>query len=323
MAISQQTTLGERIVLSGIGVHSNIPVRLSLNPSDADTGIVFRRAGLPNAVNGKVEARWSHVTMTELCTVIGDGEFANVGTIEHLMAAFAGLGVDNALVEIDGPEVPIFDGSSEAFVAAIDSVGLVRLEAPRRSIKILKPVRVERGRAFCELRPSEGPLHLQNLLHLDVEIDFSCGVIGNQKKSLDLRPLAFRRDLSRARTFGFLSDVERLWKAGFALGASLDNTIALHEDKVLNAEGLRFADEFVRHKMLDAVGDLALAGAPILGTFQSYCGGHAMNVAVLEALFADASAYAIVEARLPRRSVGGATTVRQPQRQMQRTVLAS
>jgi len=296
MAISQQTSLGERIVLSGIGVHSNVPVRITLNPSDADTGIVFRRTGLPNALNGKVEARWSRVTMTELCTVVGDGEFANVGTIEHLMAAFSGLGVDNALIEIDGLEVPIFDGSSEAFVAAIDSVGLVRLDAPRRYVKILKPVRVERGRAFCELRPSEGPLHL------DVEIDFSCSVIGNQKKFLDLHPGSFRRELSRARTFGFVSDVERLWKAGFALGASLDNTIALHDDKVLNPEGLRFADEFVRHKMLDAVGDLALAGAPLLGSFHSYCGGHAMNVAVLEALFADRTAYTIVEASLPRRS---------------------
>jgi len=302
MAISQQTTLGERIVLSGIGVHSNVPVRIALNPAEADSGITFRRTGLPNAVNGKVEARWSRVTMTELCTVIGDGAFANVGTIEHLMAAFAGLGVDNALVEIDGPEVPIFDGSSEAFVAAIDSVGLVPLDAPRRFIKILKPVRVARGSAFCELRPSEGPLPLQNLLHLEVEIDFSCGVIGNQKHALDLHPNAFRRDLSRARTFGFLSDVERLWKAGFALGASLDNTIALHDDKVINPEGLRFADEFVRHKMLDAIGDLALAGAPLLGSFRSYCGGHAMNVAVLEALFADKSAYALVKAQLPRRA---------------------
>jgi UDP-3-O-[3-hydroxymyristoyl] N-acetylglucosamine deacetylase len=289
-----QTTLGQRVILTGIGVHSNVPVRIVLNPCDANTGVVFRRTGLPNSFKSVVEAKWSCVTMTELCTVIGDGALANVGTIEHLMAALSGLGLDNVLVEIDGPEVPIFDGSAAAFVQAIDAVGIVSLDAPRRFLKILKPVHVERGRAFCELLPSD------DALHLDVEIDFTCGAIGKQKKALDINPSAFRRELARARTFGFLSDVERLWKAGFALGASLDNTIAVHEEAVLNPEGLRFPDEFVRHKMLDALGDLALAGAPILGTFRSYCGGHAMNVAVLEALFADASAYMMIEAQLPR-----------------------
>ncbi len=229
-----------------------------------------------------IEADWSRVTMTELCTVIGDRQ-ASVATIEHLMAAFYGLGLDNVLVEIDGPEVPILDGSAAAFVAAIDAVGQVSLEAPRRRLKVLKPVRVERGRSFCELLPGDRGLHL------DVEIDFACGAIGRQKKAMELSPAVFRRDLAAARTFGFLSDVERLWKAGFALGASLENTVALHEETVLNPEGLRFSDEFVRHKMLDALGD------------QVYCGGHAMNVAVLEALFADATAYELVETPLPRR----------------------
>jgi UDP-3-O-[3-hydroxymyristoyl] N-acetylglucosamine deacetylase len=294
MGPGKQTTLGERAILSGIGVHSNVPARIALNPAEAYTGIVFRRTGLPETASRTIEADWSRVTMTELCTVIG-GSHASVATIEHLMAAFSGLGLDNVLVEIDGPEVPILDGSAAAFVDAIDAVGLVSLDAPRRYLKVLKPVRVERGRSFCELLPNERGLML------DVEIDFACGAIGRQKKTMDVGPAVFRRDLARARTFGFLSDVERLWKAGFALGASLENTVALHEEMVLNPEGLRFSDEFVRHKMLDALGDLALAGSPILGTFRCYCGGHAMNVAALEALFADATAYAVIETPLRRR----------------------
>jgi UDP-3-O-[3-hydroxymyristoyl] N-acetylglucosamine deacetylase len=287
---SRQTTLSERIVLSGIGVHSNVAARIALNPAEAYTGIVFRRSGLPHARGRAIEADWSRVTMTELCTVIGDGHDANVATVEHLLAAFSGLGLDNVLVEIDGPEVPIFDGSAAVFVEAVDAVGLTVLDAPRRYLKVLKPVRVERGGAFCELLPSDRGLTL------DIEIDFTCGAIGRQRKTLEIGPAAFRRELARARTFGFLSDVERLWKAGFALGASLDNTVTLHEERVLNPEGLRFTDEFVRHKMLDALGDLALAGTPVLGLYRSRCGGHAMNVAALEALFSDATAYALIDA---------------------------
>jgi UDP-3-O-[3-hydroxymyristoyl] N-acetylglucosamine deacetylase len=186
------------------------------------------------------------------------------------------------------------DGSAAEFVEAIDKAGLVQLSAPRRFIKILKTVRIETDRGFAELRPADRGFRLE------VEIDFATGVIGRQKKIIDLDPASFRRDLSRARTFGFLRDVERLWKAGFALGASLDNTVALDEDRVLNPGGLRYPDEFVRHKTLDAVGDLALAGGPMIGVYRSYCGGHKMNVAVLEALFADRANYEIVEPQ-PRR----------------------
>ena len=186
------------------------------------------------------------------------------------------------------------DGSAAEFVEAIDQAGVVALAAPRRFIKVLKPVRVEHGRAFSELRPSEQGFRLE------VEIDFAAGVIGRQKKIIELDSDSFRRDLSRARTFGFIRDVERLWKAGFALGASLDNTVALDGERVLNPGGLRFGDEFVRHKTLDAVGDLALAGAPIIGAYRSFCGGHKMNVAVLEALFADRSAYTMIESQ-PKR----------------------
>jgi UDP-3-O-[3-hydroxymyristoyl] N-acetylglucosamine deacetylase len=190
-------------------------VRIALNPAEAYTGIVFRRTGLPKAASCTIEADWSRVTMRELCTAVGDRSEASVATIEHLMAAFSGLGLDNVLVEIDGPEVPILDGSAAAFVDAIDAVGLVGLDAPRRYLKVLKPIRVERDRSFCELLPNDRGLTL------DIEIDFACGAIGRQKKTMDVAPSAFRRDLAPARTFGFLNDVERLWKAGFALGASL------------------------------------------------------------------------------------------------------
>ncbi len=293
MTVAKQTTLRDRVVLTGAGVHSNAPARLVLHPSEANTGISFLRTGLPGGHERLIEAKYSQVSMTELCTVIGAAE-ASVSTVEHLLAAFAGLGVDNAVVEIDGPEMPIMDGSSADFVEAIDQVGLVQQAAPRRYIKVLKTVRVENGRAFSELRPADRGFRLE------VEIDFAAGVIGRQKKSVDLTPDGFRNELSRARTFGFIRDVERLWKAGFALGASLDNTVALDGDRVLNPGGLRYADEFVRHKTLDAVGDLALAGAPIIGCYRSFCGGHKMNVAVLEALFADRANYQIVEGQ-PRR----------------------
>lgn len=300
MDFGRQTTLETQVALSGAGVHSNAPVTIILSPADANTGIVFKPTGMAGRPPRAVEANWSRVSMTELCTMIGDTSRASVATVEHLLAAFLGLGIDNAIVEIDGPEVPIMDGSSAEFVEAIDQAGVEVLEAPRRYLKVVKPVRVEAGRSFCELRPHDRASNPG--LRLEVEIDFDCAAIGRQKKALDLAPANFRRELARARTFGFLSDVERLWKAGFALGASLENTVALRGDRVLNAEGLRFPDEFVRHKMLDAVGDLALAGAHILGRFRSYCGGHKLNVAVLRALFADRSAFAFVEAA-PRRAV--------------------
>jgi UDP-3-O-[3-hydroxymyristoyl] N-acetylglucosamine deacetylase len=298
MRVSRQTTLRARATLTGAGVHSNSQVQMTLHPAGADTGVSFLRTGLPGGGEQIIEARWSEVSMTELCTVIGKSDAASVATIEHLLAALSGLGVDNCVVEIDGPEVPIMDGSAAAFVEAIDSVGVAELKAPRRYVKILKPVRVDSGRAFAELRPADSGFRLE------VEIDFAAGVIGRQKKALDLEPETFRRELARARTFGFIRDVERLWKAGFALGASLENTVALDGERVLNPEGLRYGDEFVRHKTLDAVGDLALAGAPIIGVYRSFCGGHKMNVAVLQALFADRSAYAIVDAE-PRREIAG------------------
>ena len=297
MRFGKQTTLRQRIALQGIGVHCNRPVTLTLHPADANSGIIFERTGLPGGRNVSVEANWAKVSMTRLCTVIGVGAEGSVSTIEHLMAALAGLGVDNVTVEIDGPEMPIMDGSAAAFVEAIDRAGIATLAAPRRYLKIRKLVRVEEGRAFSELRPAA------HGFRLEVEIDFAAKVIGRQKKSINLDAGSFRRDLARARTFGFLHEVEQLWKMGFALGSSLDNSVALDNERVLNPEGLRFSDEFVRHKTLDAVGDLALAGAPIIGTYSSYCGGHKMNVAVLASLFADPVAFEFIEA--PARRTAG------------------
>jgi len=287
--VACQTTLQRRVHLSGVGVHSNAPVNLVLHPAEADTGIVFLRTEPAGAANHLVVAEWSRVTMTELCTVIGDGRDATVSTIEHLMSALAGLGIDNLLVEVDGPEVPILDGSAAQFVEAIDEAGVQAQGVLRRHVKVNKTVRVENGRGFAELAPA------QRGFRLEVEIDFDAKVIGRQKHVIDLEPNAYRREVSRARTFGFIGDVERLWKAGFALGASLENTVALDGERVLNPEGLRYGDEFVRHKTLDAIGDLALAGGPLIGCYRSYCGGHKLNVAVLEALFSDPEAYTIVE----------------------------
>jgi UDP-3-O-[3-hydroxymyristoyl] N-acetylglucosamine deacetylase len=287
MESHRQTTLSEQVTLSGFGVHSNSPAQIVLRPSAPNSGINFRRTGLSGASLHMIPAKWSSVLTTDLCTVIGDAT-ASVATVEHVVAALSGLGIDNCTVEVDGPEAPIMDGSAAAFVEAIDDVGVVAQNAMRRRIKILKTVRVESGRSFSELRPSAAGLRL------DVEIDFADPVIGRQRKVLDLDPVSFRREVCRARTFGFLADVEMLWKNNMALGASLENTVVLDKNRVVNPEGLRQADEFVAHKTLDAVGDLALAGLPIIGSFLSFCGGHKMNVAVVKALFADPLAYRIV-----------------------------
>ncbi|HWM30640.1 MAG TPA: UDP-3-O-acyl-N-acetylglucosamine deacetylase [Methyloceanibacter sp.] len=281
---ARQTTLAGEISLTGTGVHSGAPVSIVLCPADGDTGIRFL---LSNGT--EIVADQGSVTGVTLSTVLGDGNGAAVATVEHLLAALHGLGIDNALIEIDNPEVPIMDGSASCFVEAIDEAGLAELDSPRRFLKVLKPVRVEDGTAYGELTPHNG-------FHLDVEIEFDTPVIGTQRIEIDLNPGSFRRELARARTFGFMKDVERLWASGLALGASLENTVAIGDDRVINREGLRFSDEFVRHKALDAVGDLALAGAPILGAFRSHRGGHRLNTLVLKALFADAEAWTMIEA---------------------------
>jgi UDP-3-O-[3-hydroxymyristoyl] N-acetylglucosamine deacetylase len=285
---ARQTTLASEISLTGTGVHSGGPVSIALCPADGDTGIRFLLSN-GHAYSTEIVADQQSVTGVTLCTVLGDGNGASIATVEHLLAALRGLGVDNALIEIDSTEVPIMDGSAARFVEAIDEVGLAELEAPRRFLKVLKPVSVEDAGAHGELLPYNG-------FHLDVEIEFDTPLIGTQRIEINLNPGSFRRELARARTFGFMKDVERLWAAGLALGASLENTVAIGDDRVINREGLRFPDEFVRHKALDAVGDLALAGAPILGAYRTRRGGHRLNALVLKALFADAEAWTMIEA---------------------------
>lgn len=284
-ALGRQTTVGTRASITGVGVHSGKPATLTLSPAPAGTGIVFLRTDLdPEA---EIAARHDRVVATELCTVIG-ARGASVSTIEHVMAALTAAGVDNAIVEVDGPEVPIVDGCSEAFLDLIDEAGIVPLRAARRAVRILHPVRVESGDAFVEFLPFAGTRY-------EVTIDFASAVIGRQSYVLDLTAANFRREIARARTFGFMADVERLWAMGFALGSSLDNSVALGPAGVMNPEGLRWADEFVRHKTLDAVGDLALLGLPFVGHFRSHKGGHRMNAALVKALLADPSAWRLVE----------------------------
>ena len=294
MRFGFQTTLRDRATVAGMGVHSAAPAQLVLQPADVDSGVVFLRTGLPGGRERLLEAKRSNVTHTALCTMLGDASGASVSTVEHLLAALSGLQIDNVLVEIDGPETPIMDGSAADFVSAIDQVGRVQQSRSRRYIKIVKPVRVARDGGYAEFLPAERGFRL------DVEIDFASPAIGRQRRLFDLDPATFRRELSRARTFGFVSDVQKLWRAGYALGSSLENSVAIDGEKILNPEGLRYADEFVRHKALDAVGDLSLAGAPIIGLYRTYRPGHKLNAAALDALFENRSAYEYIEAPTSR-----------------------
>ena len=242
-----------------------------------DAGFIFVRTGLEGC-DREVQAVAESVIATEFATVLGDREGPLVSTAEHVLAALRGMGVDNATIEVDGPEVPIMDGSAAAFVAAIDQAGIVTQSAARRFIQVLKPVQVAIGDSFGELRPHAGGFRAE------VEIDFANAVIGRQSYLLDLSPERFRREICRARTFGCMNDVARLWSAGFALGASFENSVVFDETRLLNTEGLRYSDECVRHKVLDVIGDLALAGLPLLGAYRSVRGGHKLNHAVLTAL---------------------------------------
>ena len=292
-----QNTLMASLRFEGIGVHSGKAVSMRLHPAAPDTGTVFRRVDLPGSAT--IPGDVTGVTATALCTVLGDLAGAHVVTIEHLMAALRALEVDNVRVELDSAEVPVMDGSSAPFVEAIRAVGLRRQASRRNYIRIVRPIRVENGRSWGELRPHDRTRY-------EIEIDFADAAIGQQVFAADMTADVFARELSRARTFGFVRDVEGLRAAGFARGSSLANSVVIGEDgAIANPEGLRYADEFVRHKALDAVGDLALAGAPILGIYRSYRGGHALNAQMVRALFADPTAWEWTEdARPAARSAG-------------------
>lgn len=290
MKSSRQTTLRSDVTVTGVGVHSGQTVNLTLRPAGVDTGFVFLRTDLDGGPR-KVRATREAVTATTFATVLGDSDGPLVSTAEHILSALRGMTVDNAVIELDGPEVPIMDGSASAFVAAIDRAGVVQQAAPRRFIEVLKPVHVKNGESFGELRP------YAHGFRAEIEIDFANRVIGRQSYVLDLSPESFRGDICRARTFGCMSDVAKLWSAGYARGASLQNSVVFDETRVLNSEGLRYADECVRHKALDVVGDLALAGLPLIGLYRSVRGGHKLNHAVLSALMADSTAWRVTEAQ--------------------------
>src|SRR6201996_1738659 len=235
MKFSRQTTLRSQATVTGVGVHSGLPVSLTIGPASVDAGFIFVRSGLEGA-DREVQAVAESVIATEFATVLGDRNGPLVSTAEHVLAALRGMGVDNATIEIDGPEVPIMDGSAAPFVAAIDQAGIVTQSAARRFIQVLKPVQVSIGESFGELRP------YANGFRAEVEIDFANPVIGQQTFALELSAEGFRREVARARTFGCMNDVARLWSAGFALGASFENSVVFDEERLLNSEGLRYSE---------------------------------------------------------------------------------
>jgi len=276
-------TLAGPAICAGVGVHTGDRVRLSIRPAPAGHGIVFVRTDIKDRDN-RVPAKGEAVVATRLGTVIANEAGVTVATIEHLMAAMAALGVDNATVELDGPEVPIMDGSALPFVQLLDRAGFRRQEKPQRYIEILEPVVVTEGDKSAALLPCDR-------FEMFFEIEFATSTIGKMSVDLEITEESFREELSAARTFGFVEEVEALRAIGLARGGSLENAVVIDGDRILNPEGLRFADEFVRHKALDAVGDLYVLGAPILGRFEGRKAGHTLNNAVVRALLARPSAW--------------------------------
>ena len=281
MASSHQHTLAAPTIFAGVGLHTGRRVRAAIVPAQAGVGVVFVRTDL----GGKtIPARADHVVNTRLNTVLGDGSGAMVSTVEHLMAALAALEIDNVLIELDGPEVPIMDGSAKPFVQLIEHVGRRRQEAPRQYLEVLAPIEVCDGERSARLCPA-------SRLELALEIDFDSPVIGRQRIELALDETSFRAELAEARTFGFLHEVEALRAAGLALGGSLENAVVVAGEGVLNPEGLRSRDQFVRHKALDALGDLYLLGHPLIGRYEGVCAGHALNNALARELLARPDAW--------------------------------
>jgi UDP-3-O-[3-hydroxymyristoyl] N-acetylglucosamine deacetylase len=279
----KQRTLKSLIRAKGVGLHTGRKVNMTLRPAQPDTGIVFRRVDLESPVD--IPARADRVGETRLssCLVHQD---VKVYTVEHLMSALAGLGVDNAYVDLDGPEVPIMDGSAAPFVLLLQQAGLAEQAAPKRFLRVTRAIEVRDGDKWARLEPYEG-------LRLSFSIDFNHPVIDKtrQSVSVDFAETSYLKEIARARTFGFMHDVERLREDGLALGGGLDNALVLDEYRLLNAEGLRFADEFIRHKVLDAIGDLYLLGRPLLGAFSAHKSGHALNNRLLRALVTDTGAW--------------------------------
>jgi UDP-3-O-[3-hydroxymyristoyl] N-acetylglucosamine deacetylase len=279
----KQRTLKNPISCTGVGLHSGVKVTMNLKPAPVDHGIVFKRTDI--AGNGAlIPARWDMVDDTRLCTGVS-ANGAQVRTIEHLMAALSGCRIDNLLIEISGPEVPVMDGSAHPFIFLIDCAGVVEQDAPRMAIRVLRSIKLQDGDRVVSLEPADS-------FRIDLAIDFATSAISRQEMEIDVNTGSFRTEVSRARTFGLEQEVAMLRAAGLAKGGSLDNAVVIGADnKILNEEGLRYDDEFVRHKVLDAVGDLYLAGHPILGSFHGRMSGHAMNNLLLRALLSDPTAF--------------------------------
>jgi len=286
---ARQCTLAGTVEFDGFGVHSGAPVTLTISPADANSGYIISRKLDDGSIVGPVQVHFSRVTRTTLCTTLDLGDSVSVATIEHVISALSGLGIDNASILLAGAECPILDGSAKPFAAGILQTGLQVQPAARKYIKVKRAVTVRNNDAFAALEPYNGRA-------LDLEIEFDSAVIGRQRMIFDWTPRLYFEDVSSARTFGFVRDRKALQQAGYALGSSLDNSILVEENEILNQDGLRYEDEFVRHKLLDAIGDLALGGLPIYGRFRSYKGGHALNALVLSGLFSSAANYEIVSA---------------------------
>jgi UDP-3-O-[3-hydroxymyristoyl] N-acetylglucosamine deacetylase len=279
----RQRTLKTLVRAAGVGLHSGHKVGIALRPAPPDTGIVFRRVDLPEVVEFRVDP--TLVSDTRLCSAL-EYRGARVATVEHLMSALAGLGIDNLYIDIDAAEVPIMDGSAAPFVFLLQSAGIEEQNAAKRYIRVIRPVRVEDGDKWAEITPRDG-------FRLSFAIEFNHPVFRDSAKRLDFdfAEQSYCQEISRARTFGFTSDVEYLRSHGLALGGSLDNAIVMDDFRVLNADGLRYADEFVKHKVLDALGDLYLCGHPLLGAFSAHKSGHGLNNTLLRALLADTEAW--------------------------------
>ena len=279
----RQRTLKNVISATGIGVHTGEKVYMTLRPAAADTGIVFRRTDLPQVVEIKADPYAVGDTRLASC-LVKDG--ASVGTVEHLMSALAGLGIDNAYVDLSAAEVPIMDGSAGPFVFLLQSAGLEEQNAAKRFIRILKTVEVRHGDKWVKLEPFNG-------FKLDLGIEFNHPVFDRSRQtvSFDFSSTSYIKEVSRARTFGFMQDVEAMRSQGLAMGGSLDNAIVMDEYRILNSDGLRYDDEFVKHKALDAIGDLYLLGHPIIGAFSGFKSGHALNNQLLRALLEDQTAW--------------------------------
>lgn len=284
-----QSSLKYKVDFDGVGLHSGAAVRMVVHPATIGHGIVFLRSDLP-ADQARIPARWDNVVQSRLCTLLANEHGASVSTVEHIMAALAGSGIHNALIEIDGPEVPILDGSSVAFVRAFLAAGVVEQDAPVMALRILHPVEVRDGEALARLEPSD-------MTEMDFTIDFADRAIGHQEKHLNLSNGAFVRELCDSRTFCRQADVEAMQANGLALGGTLDNAVVVQGDRILSPGGLRHRDEPVRHKMLDAMGDLALAGGPILGRYVGVRAGHAMTNRLLRQLFATPGSHVWIECK--------------------------